>query len=181
MNDREIIALLCSRDEKGIDALVQHYGPLMRYIISPILSSREDREECLSEVSLRVWEKIHQFDPERGSWSTWLTAVTRNTALNLARRNLHRAEGEELPENTPSPDPTPEERVIQQEREKQLMKALDGLNQKERLLFYRKYYYLQTTAQIASELGMTERAVEGKLYRIKKRLRKVLGGEGCGA
>ena len=47
----------------------------------------------------------------------------------------------------------------------------------ERLLFYRKYYYLQTTARIAAELGMTERAVEGKLYRLKRRLRKMLGGD----
>ena len=40
-----------------------------------------------------------------------------------------------------------------------------------------KLSYLQSTAQIASELGMTERAVEGKLYRLKKQLRKMLGGE----
>lgn len=43
--------------------------------------------------------------------------------------------------------------------------------------FYRKYYYLQSTAQIARELGMTERAVEGKLYRLKKKLRNLLGGD----
>ena len=36
---------------------------------------------------------------------------------------------------------------------------------------------MQPTAQIAAELGMTERAVEGKLYRLKKQLRKMLGGE----
>lgn len=47
-----------------------------------------------------------------------------------------------------------------------------------RALLYRKYYYRQSTAQIAAELGLTERAVEGKLYRLKKRLRKSLGGEG---
>lgn len=46
-----------------------------------------------------------------------------------------------------------------------------------RLLFYRKYYYRQSTAQIAVELGTTERAVEGRLYRIKKALRKALGGD----
>jgi len=31
--------------------------------------------------------------------------------------------------------------------------------------------------EAAAELGMTERAVEGKLYRLKRRLRKLLGGE----
>lgn len=47
----------------------------------------------------------------------------------------------------------------------------------ERALIYRKYYYRQPTSQIASELGLSPRAVEGRLYRIKKRLGAALGGE----
>ena len=35
---------------------------------------------------------------------------------------------------------------------------------------------MQSTAQIAREMGITERAVEGKLYRIKKKIRKQMGG-----
>ena len=58
-----------------------------------------------------------------------------------------------------------------------LKSALLSLNTKEQILFYRKYYYLQSTAQIAAELGSTERAVEGKLYRLRKKLQKLLGGE----
>ena len=45
--------------------LLLHYGPLMRYIIAPILPDPQDREECLSEVSMRVWSRIAQFDPAR--------------------------------------------------------------------------------------------------------------------
>ena len=55
--------------------------------------------------------------------------------------------------------------------------ALDKLSAWDRALFYRKYYYLQSTARIAAELGTTERAVEGKLYRIRKRLQTLLGGD----
>ena len=36
---------------------------------------------------------------------------------------------------------------------------------------------MQSTAQIAAEPGLSERAVEGRLYRLKKRLRAMLGGE----
>ena len=57
-------------------------------------------------------------------------------------------------------------------------RALARLGQIDRALVYRKYYYLLSTAQIAAELGMTERAVEGRLYRLKKRLRTMLGGDG---
>ena len=72
---------------------------------------------------------------------------------------------------------TPEEALLRREREETLRKALSALPHGERVLFYRKYYYRQSTAQIARELGMTERAVEGRLYRLKKSLRAKLGGD----
>lgn len=177
MQEQEIIELLLQRDERGAVALLKHYGPLMRYIIAPILKNPQDREDCLSEASARVWEKIDQFNRERGSWGAWLTALTRNTALNYARTISQHSDSKEISEDLPSPEPTPEELMLRQERQAAVNRALRRLPSEGRVLFYRKYYYLQSTAQIASELGMTERAVEGKLYRLKQQLRKMLGGE----
>lgn len=178
MQENTVERLLLEKNEQGMDALLLHYGPLMRYIIAPILQNPQDREDCLSEVSMRVWEKIGQFDGEKGSFHAWLTAITRNTALNHARR-ASGSSAEELSESTPSPELSPEETLLKKERQEALKTALSRLSYKDRLLFYRKYYYRQSTAQIAAELGMTERAVEGKLYRVKKQLRKSLGGEAC--
>lgn len=178
MQENTVERLLLEKNEQGMDALLLHYGPLMRYIIAPILQNPQDREDCLSEVSMRVWEKIGQFDGEKGSFHAWLTAITRNTALNYARK-ASGSSAEELSESTPSPELSPEEALLKKERQEALKTALSRLSYKDRLLFYRKYYYRQSTAQIAAELGMTERAVEGKLYRVKKQLRKSLGGEAC--
>lgn len=178
MQENTVERLLLEKNEQGMDALLLHYGPLMRYIIAPILQNPQDREDCLSEVSMRVWEKIGQFDGEKGSFHAWLTAITRNTALNHARR-ASGSSAEELSESTPSHELSPEEALLKKERQEALKTALNRLSYKDRLLFYRKYYYRQSTAQIAAELGMTERAVEGKLYRVKKQLRKSLGGEVC--
>lgn len=177
MKEQEIVDLLLQKNENGINELLKYYGPLMRYIIAPILPGAEDQEDCLSEVSMRVWDKIEQYDSERGSLASWITAVTRNTALNHKRDYTHYQNSDEINENTPSPESSPEDDVIRQERQLAVKRALKQLSSKEQILFYRKYYYLQSTAQIASEMGMTERAVEGKLYRLKKRLRKILGGE----
>lgn len=178
MQENTVERLLLEKNEQGMDALLLHYGPLMRYIIAPILQNPQDREDCLSEVSMRVWEKIGQFDGEKGSFHAWLTAITRNTALNHARK-ASGSSAEELSESTPSPELSPEETLLKKERQEALKTALSRLSYKDRLLFYRKYYYRQSTAQIAAELGMTERAVAGKLYRVKKQLRKSLGGEAC--
>lgn len=174
---QQIPAWIRARDERGAAALLQHYGPLMRYIIAPILPDNADQEECLSEAALRVWEKIDQFDPARGSWTAWLTALTRNTALDRARQNARRLPAGEIPPDTPSPEPSPEEQLLRRERQAALRQALARLSAQEEQIFYRKYYYLQPTAQIAAELGLTERAVEGRLYRIRARLREMLGGD----
>lgn len=101
-----------------------------------------------------VWEKIDTFQEERGSWNGWLTALTRHAALNHARR-ISRHGGAEAPsEDPPSPELTPEELLLRQEQQTALQAALGQLSAGERLLFYRKYYYLQSTAQIALELGL---------------------------
>lgn len=164
-------------DEREMVDLLRRYGPLLRYVIAPILPNPQDQEDCLSETALRVWEKSGQFDPARGSWTAWLTAVARNTALDYARRQARRHIVGKVEENMPSPEPTPEEAVLLQERQEEVRRALERLPGGDRALFYRKYYYRQSTAQIAAELGLSQRAVEGRLYRLKKRLRTLLGGE----
>lgn len=142
MREREIAGLLRDKHPDGMQQLLLHYGPLIRYIIAPIVPDAHDREDCFSEVTLRIWEKADRFAPLRGSWKAWLTAVTRNTAYNFARQTARRGEGE-LPEHAPSPAPDPEEALLWAERRRALQRALAQLSTAEQALFYRKYYYLQ--------------------------------------
>ena len=62
MYEQEIIELISNRDEQGMTELLRHYGPLMRYIIAPILRDPQDQEDCLSEIAMRVWDKISLYD-----------------------------------------------------------------------------------------------------------------------
>lgn len=175
MEEREIAALIKRRDERGMSELIRVYGALIRYIIAPILSDPRDREECFADVTMKVWEKIELFEPRAGSFRAWLSAVARNTALNRARKS--RQEEEELTEAEAARGESPEEALLRRERAAALAAALGTLSAGERAMFYRKYYYMQSSAQIAAELGTTEKAVEARLYRLKKKLRKMLGGE----
>lgn len=177
MHEKETVELILKRDEKGLAMLKTYYYPLIRYVVSPIVKDSTLQEDCVSEITMKIWDNIHNFDSSKGSWTAWITAIARNTALNKARNNKFAISTEDLPLELPSTDPTPEEYVIQKEREQMLLNALNRLSYGDRAIFYRKYYYMQSTAQIAKELGTTERAAEGRLYRIKKKLRKLLGGD----
>lgn len=89
-----------------------------------------------------VWEKIDPFQEERGSWNGWLTALTRHAAPNHARRISRHGGAEALSEDPPSPELTPEEVLLRQERQTPCKRRWGQLSAGERLLFYRKYYYL---------------------------------------
>lgn len=181
MREAGLIKALKNHEEHAMDELLTRYSPLIRYVISPILPSGQDQEECISEVAMRVWDKIDSYDETQGSWTGWLTAVARNVALNRARGQRQHQPLEEIHMQIPSKEPTPEEVVLEKERQQEMREALQlalrELSSGDSNIFYRKYYYLQSTAQIAAEMGLSERAVEGRLYRIKKRLRKKLGGD----
>lgn len=175
MTETELIDLMCQKNDHAMQLFLQTYGALMRYIIRPILPDEREQEECVSDVALRIWEKIELYDPEKGSFTTWITVITRNAALNRARRQP--AEAQELPQDLADPEADPEKQLLQRERMRLLRRAVAELRHEEQKLLYRKYYYRQSIRQIAAELGTTERVVEGKLYRLKKKLRKQLGGD----
>lgn len=174
MKDRAIMEAIRARDQAGLQALMERYRPLLQYVVSPILSDEREREECLSDVYWSVWNHAASFDETRGTLTAWLTAMARNAALNRVRRLKHR----ECPleEHTPSPEEDPEAGVLRRERQQELLRAVAGLDREQQLLFYRKYYYCQPTEQIARELGLSCRGVEGRLYRLRKKLRQALKG-----
>ena len=128
MQERKIIALLRERGRAGAARPAGTRWAAVRYIIAPILRDPQEREECLSEVTMRVWEKIDTFQEERGSWNGWLTSLTRHAALNHARRISRHGGAEALSEDPPSPELTPEEVLLRQERQTALGTNLWGLN-----------------------------------------------------
>jgi len=175
MTEQELLHQIKLDTTVGMEALLQQYGPLLRYVIRGILSNQQDAEDCFSEVSLRLWQHLADYDPNKGSLSSWLTIIARNTALNL--RKARQRQETHLSDTEPFHADTPEQMLLKQERQLRLKAALSRLGEKEKHLFYRKYYYLQSTAQIAAEMGLTERAVEGRLYRLRQHLYRELGGD----
>ena len=175
MRDQKIIRLLLERDERGIDELMKQYGSLIRYIIRPVVPDSEDAKECLSDVTMRIWDKIGLYDERKSGFSVWITAVTRNTALNFAKGLRRNPDSGEIPQDTPSGGMTPEEEVIQRERQAKLEAAIRSLSGKDKILFYRRYYYMQSVKQISAETGMTLKSVESRLYRLKQRLKDEMG------
>lgn len=177
--DQDIIDLLAAKDQRGIERIAERYERLIRYIAATILGDRKTEvEECVNDVYLKLWEHGIQYDQTKASFKTYLKAVTRNTALNHLRR-LHRLEELEGMDEADTLRSeyidyynSPEQKMIFEEEVQALNRVLKSLKKKDRELVLRRFYYLQSTEQIARGMGMSRNAVDSKMSRLRKKIRK---------
>ena len=69
MTDAELLRQFVQNRDQGMELLLRQFTPLLRYVISGVLRDTQDAEDCFSEVSLALWQKLDGFDPEKGSLS----------------------------------------------------------------------------------------------------------------
>lgn len=177
--DNDIVELLKARDQRSIEWIAQRYEKLIRYIAVTILRDRETSvEECINDVYLKLWTHGAGYDFEKASFKTYLKAITRNTALNYLRklRRLEELEGMDEADTIQSEyidySQNLEQKVIFQEEVSVLNRIITSLRKKDRELVLRRFYYLQSTRQIAGAMGMSENAVDSKLSRLRKKMKK---------
>ena len=61
MDDRSLMDRIASGDEAALQTLLRRHGPLLRYIIAPILPDARDREECFADESERLRQTAGSF------------------------------------------------------------------------------------------------------------------------
>lgn len=183
MTDEEILALYFLREEQAVRETAERYGSCCYTIANRILRSPEDSEECVNETWLRAWKTIPPAYPH--NLKTYLTSITRNLAFNISRsrKALRRGGGEleavleELSECIATPG-TPEEALIQRELGQVINAFLDTLPERDRDVFLRRYYYVESHREIAQRYRLRENTVAVILTRVRKKLKQQLIREG---
>ncbi len=84
LKDKNIIQMLQTRNERAIEAAQEKYRGFAMSILSNLLEFKEDREECMNDAFLKLWNSIPPAEPE--SLSAYLAEILRNEALMRTRR-----------------------------------------------------------------------------------------------
>lgn len=166
--DHIIIEKMKQHDESGLVLLKNAYLSLILYILHSFPLNHEDCEECINDIMLKVWNSIDDYNYQL-SFKNYIALITRRVALNYVRKKKR------LPLSYEDMDIFASYDQYEMISWDNIMKKL---KHKERILFYRRYYYFQSIETISLELGMTYKSVESHLYRLRKKLRKLIREEG---
>lgn len=181
MEDAKIIELFWARNEDAIKETDTAYGKKLHALAKKILLNREDAEESVNDTYMKTWTAIPPNRPQY--FFAFLASICRHLSFNkldwktAAKRH---AEVVSLSQEMELciPD-TSRERMMEAKELGRILDAfLESLPKDSRLIFLRRYWYVDTIAEIAQRYGMTESKVKMQLTRTKNKLSIYLEKEG---
>lgn len=171
MEESELLRLLHRGDPAGLEALIVRYTPYVSAVAARILPGcPREWEEVAADVFWAAWQERKKLQP--GRLKGWLSVTARNRALNLLRS---RRETVPLAEDilVLSGD-GPQQELEAREAAGLVRTALSTLEREDRELFVRRYYYGQTVARAAEEMGLNPSTAKTRLRRGREKLKEHL-------
>lgn len=181
MTEKQLIDLLQTDPENGIEKITDLYGGAIKMICRNILSafSEEDVEEVISDILVAIWKSVNRFDRERGtSFKSYCYGIARKTALAKRKEAAKDFNTIPLEEDLLFDTAAVENEYDRKEEERLLHEAISELDEPERSIFILRYFYFFRIKEIAERLQLTEKRVENCLYRGRHHLKDMLVRKG---
>ncbi|MCX8052317.1 MAG: RNA polymerase sigma factor [Armatimonadetes bacterium] len=178
----EMLLELCKRqDQEALRVLFRRYEKPVYNLLYRMLSNREDAEEALAEVFVKVWRAAGSF---RGGskFTTWLYRITSNTARDFLRSRMTKREvllddtvaDEVCFANRPQMKGfDPEDSLVAAENKARISKAMSKLSEEDRLLISLYHFQELDYEEISKIANVSPSNLKVKLFRARQRLKKL--------
>jgi RNA polymerase sigma factor (sigma-70 family) len=180
--DESLVAAAKTGEHSAYIELCRRHSTRTLRTVQRITRNFEDAEDAVQESLMKAFAHLGSFDG-RSAFSSWLTRIAINSALMKLRKRRNNPEfsldtpGEydnscafELAETSISP----EERVIQHEREHRLHHAVSRLSPNLRGVMEIRQSNDASIEEIAEALGISVAATKSRMLRAKAALRTSL-------
>ncbi|MBI2434324.1 MAG: sigma-70 family RNA polymerase sigma factor [Candidatus Hydrogenedentes bacterium] len=182
--EHALVARAVVGDVRAFEQVVLRFTPL----VFAYLNGRvplADREDVAQEVFLSAYRQLSQLrDPAK--FGPWLLAIARNRAIDHTRRRGLRLLDKAVPLDADCTTPdietpgetNPRNAAAALELQQAVLDCLGKLADPYRLILHLRLIDLNTSAEIARQLGLKESRVRMRLQRGLKLLQKCLARQG---
>jgi RNA polymerase sigma-70 factor, ECF subfamily len=165
-----IEAVAVSRDRIAFTVLFRYYTPRLKTYFGRRGLAPTAADDLAQETMLRLWDKAHYFDREKGHPSPWVFAIARNLLVSGFRKpRLSVVDADVSAFEDPSP--RPDERLALNDSDVELYRALSALPETLVDLLEASFLDGKSHQQIAQQQNMPLGTVKSHLRRTLKRLR----------
>ncbi|WP_070000291.1 sigma-70 family RNA polymerase sigma factor [Cellulosilyticum sp. I15G10I2] len=182
--DNEIIELLRTKKDKGLECMMDTYMGLVYSIVHnkiATICSKEDIEECVSDVFYELYRNSEKIDLNKGSIKAFLALVAKRKAIDIYRKyykqkskvisieDFKESELDYLSSDYKNADQDKEirDRVIEE---------IKALGEPDSEMLIRKYFFEQPSKVISEAMGIKVNTIDKRISRALIKLKKVWEG-----
>jgi len=179
-DEAELVQRCLNGDEAALRAFVERYEGITFNLCLRMLRHREDAEDVVQDVFVRVFRNLHRWDPER-PLRPWLLTI----AANRCRTALERR-GKLPVQNDLAVDLAGERREHSRFREQEfdiaeeMERVLEGLREEYRMCFVLFYQQELSYEEIGSVMDRPQGTVKIWLHRARAQIIERLRERGFG-
>ena len=166
LTDIQLIDLLRNGDKNALYQLYDRYSAALYGIIIRMCKDEAMAKDLLQESFIKIWQKIAQYDPEKGKFYTWSYRIAKNTTLNMLRKSSSLIQNEDLSvyENKTTEQPKPDYSELNgviRKLELHHQKAID-------LVYFQGLTHQEAHKEMAVPLGTFKSFIKQALKKIRE-------------
>ena len=172
--DANLIKAALNNDSKAFEKLVNLYKKRVTVLGKSFFKNDEDTADFVQEVFVKIYTNLSQFRGD-SSFSTWITRVAYNTAINSLNRRQEYIPlaNEELLEGR---NLTPEEEEVRRITMEAVREALTDLPEKYSVCLELYFFHDFSYEEIETITNFPLNTIKSNIFRAKKILREKLRG-----
>lgn len=136
--------------------------------------TKEENEDLEQEVYVKVWKNADKYK-EQGSFKSWINTIAKNVSKDYLKSSIKKQE-----QNSDSDDyslsliqdnkPTPELKVIRNERQRKIVEAVNSLKPKLRDVIIYSEMMGYTYEECAKKFNCPIGTIKSRVYNAKQEL-----------
>ena len=154
----------------AFEKLYDKYAPALYTVVLQILRDEAASDDVFKKVFMIIWNKVDEFDPEKGNLFTWMFQIARITAI----QELQSSDRQNFIEST---IPSQKIEILGPDANLDrygLKKIIEHLEEDQKVILNLHYYKGHTTEQIAEMLNLSENIVRTTIKIALSELRTLL-------
>ncbi len=172
-----LISECIAGDEAAIEMFVRQYETSIFRLALSIVGDPAEANEITQETFIAALRSLPSYQ-EKQSFKAWLYTI----ALNHSRSHLRKRKVLERLRTTltsifrieTEKQVSPEEMVIQSEKERQIWNSLNQLDERHRTVVVLRYFHELSVAEISEILSVNEGTIHSRLHSAREKLRDAL-------
>jgi RNA polymerase sigma-70 factor (ECF subfamily) len=177
--EEDLIERISEGDDSALLKLYDSYSRIVFSLILKIIKNKEEAEDILQTVFMKIWNKAEKFNKNKGGVYSWIITIARNLAIDRLRSKQFKSARNHVYEindvkNKISDNLSGLDSAIIKERAELINSALERIPTEQKMLIELAYFQGFTQSELSETLNIPLGTVKTRMRQALDKLEKML-------